>query len=331
MFINDIGTDELYLIKGMPEISQFFVRDNVVNENLGENEDDSPNINVDQSNHPDQSPNQHFKFGPASIKRSVKVICLIGLMCNEHGLHHFDIHSIKSNQFLFLFQDFKTFLSSKNTIHEFSKSDHFLIEVFRQQTIFVSFKSVCYIWLKQKNLDTDELNIKSRRNHKVLSGHWHTIDLGEIYDGDITPLITKYIVDQTATPYWSLLFLLKSEDHYRVYHKPMSLHHASTDLGRNIEKANLVFEFQESSPLKNQTSAYSSCGKNCLISLHFCGKRPRIYFVHIIGKNIQVEDLSTEVNFLSEEESLKSMEFICKGIYRFHVVVFTHDFIDQKI
>ena len=87
MFIYDIGTDELYLIKGMPEISQFFVRDNVVNENLGENEDDSPNINVDQSNHPDQSPNQHFKFGPASIKRSVKVICLIGLMCNEHGLN----------------------------------------------------------------------------------------------------------------------------------------------------------------------------------------------------------------------------------------------------
>lgn len=181
---------------------------------------------------------------------------------------------------------------------------------------------MCYIWLKQKLFDVDELNEKSRRNHKVLSGHWHTIDLGEIYERVITPLVTQLIDVQTDTPHWSLVFLLKNEDVYQVYHQPISLHHASNDLGKNIKKASLLIEFKESNPLRNHKCAYSSCGKLCLISLHFCDKRPRVYLARIISQTTQVQDLSTEVNFLSEEESLISIEFICKGMCRYHIVFF---------
>ena len=86
MFIFDIVTDELCLIKGIPEISQYFTKEKFVNENLEENVDGSATIDEDQSNSLDQSPKQHLKIGPAFIKRSVKVICFIDLICNNNGL-----------------------------------------------------------------------------------------------------------------------------------------------------------------------------------------------------------------------------------------------------
>ena len=209
-------------------------------------------------------------------------------------------------------QGIQSFVSSKNILHEHSKTDNVLVEVFQQQAMLIAANSICYIWTKQKLLDVNETR-KYHRNHKVLSGHWCTIDLGEKYGNDITPLGIKYNQAQKTSTYWSLLFLSISEDHHQVHYQIFQRHQLSDDWKKNLKKTKIVVEFTTPNELENFVCVYSSCGRICILSLHILNEISKLYLMRLNGSIIQVQDLSNEIKFLSKEESIKCIEFLCQG------------------
>lgn len=211
-----------------------------------------------------------------------------------------------------LFQGIQSMVSSKNIFHEFSKTGDILLEIFQQQAMFIAVKSTVYIWTKQKLLGGTETT-KYHRNHKVLSGHWCTIDLGEKYGNHIIPLGIKYNEDQKTSAYWSLLFLSKSKNNYQVHHQIFQHHQFSNDWKKNLKKTNIVVEFTTPNELENFVCVYSSCGRTCILSLHILNESSRLYLIRLNGSNIQVQDLCNEVKFLSKEESIKCIEFLFQG------------------
>ena len=188
-----------------------------------------------------------------------------------------------------------------------------MIEVFQHQTIFIVFKSVCYIWIKQKCLD--EGNKNRHRNHKVLSGHWHTIDLSEQYGKDVTPLAIMYIDDQNCSCHWSLLFLSQSEESYQIFQQTFKFDQATGNWRKNLKKASPIVDIKTSKTLKSKICIYSPCGQLCVISLQFLDEKSKLYLVHLSVSKIHVQDLANEISFLSDDESVKCVEFICKGIH----------------
>ena len=180
--------------------------------------------------------------------------------------------------------------------------------------MLIAAKSICYIWMKQKLLDVNETR-KYHRNHKVVSGHWFTIDLGDKYGNHITPLGIKYNEVQKTSAYWSLLFLTKSKDHHQVHHQIFQRHQHSDDWKKSLKKAKIVVEFTTPNELENFVCVYSPCGRICILSLHILNESSKLYLIRLNGSNTQVQDLSNEIRFSSKEESIKSIEFLCKGTW----------------
>ena len=210
-------------------------------------------------------------------------------------------------------QGIQSFVASKNILHEHSKTDDVLVEVFQQQAMLIAAKSVCHIWMKQKLLDVNETR-KYHRNHKVVSGHWFTIDLGEKYGNHITPLGIKYNEVQKISAYWSLLFLSKSKDDYQVHHQIFQHHRFSSDWKKNLKKTDIVVEFTTPNKLEKFVCVYSSCGRICILSLHSANENSKLYLIRLNGSNTRLQDLSDEIKFLSEQESIKCIEFLCRGM-----------------
>ena len=206
-------------------------------------------------------------------------------------------------------------VTSKNIMHEFADLSHFFIEVFQEQTLLVVIKSTAHIWWCDKSRNMNQNEKKIKRNHRVLTGHWTMVSLEENSENEITFLASKYIIDQKTSPYWSVLFVYKYNSTYRICREVIRRNYLVKDGHFKEETKNVLFEIVESAHLTNPVSLYSPCGRLCMIALNFSMKKTRIILAHIVDQNFYIQHLSTELEFLSENESVKCIDFTYQGSY----------------
>ena len=131
----------------------------------------------------------------------------------------------------------------------------------------------------------------------------------------ITPLCVKYIVDQKTSPYWSFFFISETEGNQQISHLKIHKNVVQKGLNDKPENISIVFELEEPTKLRTHTTSYSPCERLCVIGLNFDNRKSRIYLLHNVDQNVYTQPLTSELDFLSENETLKCVEFTHKGNY----------------
>ena len=197
-------------------------------------------------------------------------------------------------------------------IESFVNPGHLIIDVFGNQTIIIVIRRTAYIWQHNTHLHPE----KQGKCHKVLAGNWNTIEFGGPSIGSIiTPLCVKCIVDQKSSPFWSMLFISEAEGAQQISNFVMRTNGVKRGLKDKPENTSIVFELEESTKLRTHATSYSPCGRLCVICLNFDSRKSRIYLLHNIDQNACPQPLTTELGFLSENETVKCVEFTHKGSY----------------
>jgi hypothetical protein len=207
-------------------------------------------------------------------------------------------------------------LAASSIVHEFVNPGPLIIEVFQDQTIIVVIRTTVYIWWHNICCNTRLQPENQGKCHRVLSGNWNTVEFGSSSNSSIiTPLCSKYMVDEKASLYWSLLFISETEGTQQVRHIVIRKNVVQRGLKDKPENIRIVFELEEPTNLRTHVTSYSPCGRLCVIGLNFENRKSRIYLLHNVDQNAYTQPLTSELDFLSENETLKSVDFTHKGNY----------------
>ena len=205
-------------------------------------------------------------------------------------------------------------MTAKKILHQFIDTGSFFIETFQSETIIVMTNNLCYTWwCNASKLKIEQQQGNSTRNHRVLSGYWIKIDFDPTVNGETKVLAAKYLVDQKTSPFWSFLLIVTHQTTRLIYHYTVRRNDVKKDKIKT--KKYIAIEVEESnSNQTNHVAVYSPCGRLCVIGLNYSTKRSEICLMHIVDQNIFTQRLSTELEFLSENETIKCVDFTTEGI-----------------
>ena len=206
-------------------------------------------------------------------------------------------------------------VTSKKTHHQFNDtSSKILVELFEDKSFIILSGNIAHVWWQYKF--SDQLPKKHIRAHRILHGGWNVYKVIDCVETEVCPLAITFIDTKESLAYWSGVFLTKDKQnklrlHYKTLQQPCQKKAIEED---DILK-HVILEFEESLELDNHTAEFSPCRKMCAVFLHFKQKKVMGYILHIMNENVYLQNVTSELDFMKENESVKCVDFAGEGIY----------------
>ena len=206
-------------------------------------------------------------------------------------------------------------VTSKKTQHQFNDtSSKIIVEVFKDKSFIILSGNIAHVWWQ--NTFSDQLPNKHIRDHRILHGNWHVYKVIESIDTEVHPLAITFIDTNDSLAHWSGVFLTKDKQNkLRLHYKTLQQPCQKTTTEEDDILEGVIFEFEESLELDYHTAEFSPCRKMCAVFLNFKQKKVMGYMLHIMNEDVYLQNVTSELDFMKENESVKCVDFAGEGIY----------------
>ena len=204
---------------------------------------------------------------------------------------------------------------SKKTDHRFNDAaSKILVELFQDKSFILLSGNIAHVWWQ--NTFSDQLPNTHIRDHRILHGNWHVYKVIESIDTEVHPLAITFIDTNDSLAHWSGVFLTKDKQNkLRLQYKTLQQPCQKTTTEEDDILEGVIFEFEESLELDSHTTEFSPCRKMCVVFLNFKQKKVMGYMLHIMNENVYLQNITSELDFMKENESVKCVGFTGEGIH----------------
>ena len=205
-------------------------------------------------------------------------------------------------------------VTSKKTHHQFNDTgSKIMVELFEDKSFIVLSGNIAHVWWQNKF--SDQLPNKHIRAHRILHGSWNVYKVIKCIDTEVRPLAITFIDTKESLAHWSGVFLTRDKQNkLRLHYKTLQPRCQKKVIEEDDILKHVILEFEESLELDNHTAEFSPCRKMCAVFLHFKQKKVMGYVLHIMNETVYLQNVTSELDFMKENESVKCLDFTGEGI-----------------
>ena len=200
-------------------------------------------------------------------------------------------------------------VTSKKTHRQLNDTgSKIIVELFEDKSFIILSENIAHVWWQNKF--SDERPNKHIRAHRIFHGSWNNHKVIKCIDTEVRPLAITFIDAKESLAHWSGVFLTRDrKNKLRLYYKTLQPRCQKKAIEENDILKHAILEFEESLELDNHTAEFSPCRKMCAVFLHFKQKKAMGYLLHIMNENVHLLNVTSELDFIKEHESVKCVDF----------------------